>query len=82
MLDNEIVTMSITVVENPIIVAPVRNPPAVAPFLLQIGVSPRIAPHVPLTLPPPLHTKPLPLIVMTPYPSNLVSDKDDNAVVE
>ena len=87
-LDNEMLTMAITVLADLIIVAPAIKPPAVAPFSLQIGLPPPLTspltppypPHVPL--PPPLQPKHLPLIVPPPSPSNLVSDKEDVLVVE
>ena len=77
-LDNETLTMAITFVDNSIIVAPTRKPPAVATFPLKIGVTPPLPPpltppyppHVPLPLPAPIHPKPLPLIFTPPSPSN------------
>ena len=59
---------------NTILVAPMRNPPAVGPFPLQIDVSP--------PLPPPLLPEPLPLIALPPSPSDSVADKEDDVVVE
>ena len=61
---------------NPVVVFPVRNPPTVAPFPLQIDVKQSLTPplpsaspsHVPPPLTPPLLTVLIPLLVPTPYP--------------
>ena len=66
MFDDKTLTMSSTVVTDLVVVAPVRNPPEVAPFPFQINV------------PPPL----LPPIAPSPSPYDSVADKEDNVVVE
>ena len=73
-LDSETLTMASRAGADTILVAPMRNPPAVGPFPLQIDVSP--------PLPPPLLPEPLPLIALPPSPSDSVADKEDDVVVE
>ena len=89
-MDDETLTMSRTVVANPVKVSPVIKPPAVAPFQYQIDVPPPMPlplppqspPYVPPTVPPPLPPEPIPLILPPPYPSDSVADKEDDLVVE
>ena len=57
-LYDEMLTMTSTVVSDPVIVAPVRNPPAVVTFPLEIDVPPplplQLLPPSPPHLQPPL----------------------------
>ena len=76
----EVLTVSITVVDDPVEVAPATNPPAVALFPLLIDVPsppilPSSPPHLPPSLPPPLPTEHIPLIFTSPPPSDLFADK-------
>ena len=67
-----------------------RNPPSVAQFPLKIDVTPLLSPQLPSTspphIPPPLSPPPLPepltLISPSPSPSDSVSYKEDDIVVE
>ena len=45
-------TMAITVVYDPVVVAPVINPPSVTPFTFQIDVPPPLHPSLLLPYPP------------------------------
>ena len=74
MLYDETLTMAITVVSYQVVFAPVRNPPSVSLFTLQVDVPP--------PLPQPLIIEYLPLIVIPMSSSGLVEDKEDGVVVE
>ena len=90
MLDDKTLTMASAVVADPVIVAPVIKPPAVASFTLKIDVTPLLSPPLPMPSPPPvppplptpLMLEPIPLIAPPPSPSGSVADKEDDAVVE
>ena len=83
-------TMAIKVVSDLVTFAPVRNPPAVEPFIWKIDASPPLPPllpppyppHVPPPMPPKIPPEPLPLIASPPHPSDSVSDKEDYVVVK
>ena len=78
--------MDITFVVDLIAVATLRNPPEVAPFILQIEVTPSLpppfTPHVPPPLILPLPPEPLTLIAPLPSISSLVADKENDVVAE
>ena len=82
-LDKKTLTMASIVVPDTVVLAPERNTPAVAPFILYIDVPSPLPPpplltyaaYVPPSILPPLTPEPLPLIAPTLPPSDLVADK-------
>ena len=90
LLDEKTLTVDTIVVYETLIVAPVRNPPAVEPLPFQIDVPPPLnpplpptsTPHVPTQMPLPLQLKPLPLIAPNPSTLNLVTYTFFDVLVE
>ena len=80
-LHENILTVSIKVIDEPVVVSPVRNPPEVIRFPLKIYVPlsllqpilPLSPPHFPPPLPPQLPPQPLPLLALPMSTLYLVS---------